>query len=806
MLKFSKITKSIFLFTLIVLFVWSAIVSALVYNNILIEKEITNKTLVNIARSSFNKDLAYRKWASSHGGVYVTPTAKTPPSPWMAHIEDRDIVTTDGKKLTLMNPAYMLREMMQDYSKLYGIKGRIVGKVYLNENNKANAWESAAIDSFDKGSKESMEIITEDGKEYLKLMQPMIMSQECQKCHGHLNFKNGSVRGGVSVSVPTKKFKEYEATTIEHMLYTYFTIWLLGTISIFIMSSTISYHLKRRENDVQKISSTNITLVNTTKELSDNLAFYKSFQKATDKGNLVSKSDLKGNITYVNDNFCNVTGYNREELIGNPHNIIRHSDTPRETFKDLWRTIQSKNTWKGTLKNRKKNGDYYWVEITVSPILSDSNEIIEYVAIRHDITELVKKRIEIEKSAQTDKLTGVGNRFKLINDIDNNTTQTLALMLINIDTFSEINDFYGHHYGDLVISELATRLTNCIGSENIEKLYRLHGDVFAILNDLGDTNACSKIANTIINDVSSADFKAENEEIPLQVTIAITSEQNRLNLLPTADMAMKIARKEQKNLVIYDESMTLDKEYANNIKWSKILKDAIKDDRLTPFYQPIVNNATGKFEKYESLVRLIEKDGKVISPYFFLDIAKRTKNYISLTKIVISKSFEMFKDKDVEFSINLTIQDIMNEDLQEFLFTKLEEYKIAKRVVLEIVESEGIENFDKVLKFIHNVKDRGCKVAIDDFGTGYSNFEYLIQLKADYIKIDGSMIKNLDTDSDARAVVSTIVEFAKKMHIKTIAEFVKDEKIAAIVKEMHIDYSQGYYYGEPKAELKLEKQ
>lgn len=165
---------------------------------------------------------------------------------------------------------------------------------------------------------------------------------------------------------------------------------------------------------------------------------------------------------------------------------------------------------------------------------------------------------------------------------------------------------------------------------------------------------------------------------------------------------------------------------------------------------------------------------------------------------MLKKSFETFKDKTQEFSVNLTIADILNLSIKNYIFELLELYGIGERVVFEIVESESIENFAEIAAFIASVKSFGAKIAIDDFGTGYSNFEYLLRLKADYIKIDGSMIRNIDSDGDAQIVVSTIVDFAKKMGVKTIAEFVENESIYNKVKELGIDYSQGYYFSEPK--------
>jgi len=169
---------------------------------------------------------------------------------------------------------------------------------------------------------------------------------------------------------------------------------------------------------------------------------------------------------------------------------------------------------------------------------------------------------------------------------------------------------------------------------------------------------------------------------------------------------------------------------------------------------------------------------------------------------MLSKSFEAFKNTDNEFSVNITIEDILNNNIKEYIIMMLEKYNIGSRVVFEIVESESIENFKEVLYFIKNIKSYGCKIAIDDFGTGYSNFEYLVKLEADYIKIDGSLIKEIDTNITSQIVVKNIVNFAKDLKMKTIAEFVENEFIFKKVKELGVDYSQGYYFSEPKRDFK----
>ena len=193
-----RIRRQVLGYVLVAMAVWTLLLGLSLWWNVERQKSVTLELALNTARSAFNKDLAYRLWASGHGGVYVEPSEKTPPSPWLSHLPDRDLTTKDGRQLTLMNPAYMLREMMQDYGGYYGIKGRIVGIVTLNPNNEADAWEADAIRRFSAGkATEVVEVTTLEGAPYMRLIKPFMMEQSCQKCHGHLGFSNGEVRGAV---------------------------------------------------------------------------------------------------------------------------------------------------------------------------------------------------------------------------------------------------------------------------------------------------------------------------------------------------------------------------------------------------------------------------------------------------------------------------------------------------------------------------------------------------------------------------------------------------------------------------------
>lgn len=519
----------------------------------------------------------------------------------------------------------------------------------------------------------------------------------------------------------------------------------------------------------------------------------KEYEKAIDISTILSRTDKDGNITYANDKFLEITGYSLDELLGKNHNILKAYDADEKLYKNLWATITKGKVWQGILKNRAKSGREFWVNITIVPIKDINGTIIEYLAIRTDVTKIMQHQREFEEIAKTDSLTGHGNRFKLNSDIEN--LQNLAIAVFNIDNFRQINDFYGHDFGDLIILSIANKIYSLIADNKSLKFYRLQGDEFVILATNSSKEEFTTISKTILA-VITEKFSLGNEEILLSCSCGISFEDTA-HLLSTANMALNVAKKSNVDFLIYDESLSLNSQYENNINWTRKLSNALKTDNVIAYYQPIVNNANLSFEKYECLVRMIDND-KIISPFFFLDVAKRTRQYFDITKTVIYQAFEMFKDKNIEFSINLSINDILEVKISNYILMMLKEYGIGSRVVFEIVESEYIENFSGVINFITEVKKYECKIAIDDFGTGYSNFEYLIKLKADYLKIDGSLIKNMDRDQNAFLVVSTIVEFSKKLGMKTIAEFVENEAIYKIVKDLGIDYSQGYYFSAPK--------
>ena len=409
----------------------------------------------------------------------------------------------------------------------------------------------------------------------------------------------------------------------------------------------------------------------------------------------------------------------------------------------------------------------------------------------------------IKKQVYYDPLTGLANQALLLRHISE--ARSPALLLLNIDDFKEVNATYGYQAGNSVLCYTAEKIKQIV-PDSIKGVYKLGADEFAVLIDKEEEESRFRkklinIANIITRFLRHDKCNFEDVEIIIRTTmgIALADEEGIEKLFACANIALKTAKRINKAFLFYDEALKTKERYKENIKWANILSDALDNHRIVPYYQPIFNNETSEIEKYECLVRLIDIEGQIISPKYFLNIAKKSRLYTKITKMVLRKAFEFLKNNSAEVSINLSVEDILDQTVLGYINKLLTENPSLKsRVCFEITETEGFENFDQVSQFIGEMKKMGCKIAIDDFGTGYSNFEYLMHLKVDYLKIDGSLIKNINQDTNSRLIVENIVAFSNSMGIKTIAEFVHSIEIFEEVKTLKINYSQGYYFGEPK--------
>lgn len=510
------------------------------------------------------------------------------------------------------------------------------------------------------------------------------------------------------------------------------------------------------------------------------------YRDAVDKSSIFSKTDIKGNITYINDKFCEISGYSREELEGHTHAIVKDPTAPKSIFKNLWKTISSGNIWNGVLKNIKKDGGAYYVNATIYPIKDADGKIVEYISIRQDITELIKSR-QLLEIYTTDTLTHLPNREKLNEKLASNDSELMAILL-DIKDLSIINELYGESIGDEILLESSKRIKSYISNESVV-LYKLDSDRYFILVD--DKSLFSKYESLIEFALLSEDNFIINDIV---VTFSISVAYGSKELLSKTSLALKEAKKAKSRYFVYNDTINTKEIHELNLKRFNDFKDALINDRIEPFFQPIVDAKTQEVVKYESLARIRDKDGNVIAVSDFLSIAEKSSFFENFTRQIIQKIFAISKSSNKEVTINITYENINSQNLVNYIENRLKNHD-GPRITFEILESEEISDYSVLEDFVNMVKSYGALIAIDDFGTGYSNFTHLSKFRADFLKIDGSIIGNIQNDENCKLILSILVDYAKKNNMKVIAEYVSDADIAGVVRDLGVDLLQGYHYG-----------
>ncbi len=256
-------------------------------------------------------------------------------------------------------------------------------------------------------------------------------------------------------------------------------------------------------------------------------------------------------------------------------------------------------------------------------------------------------------------------------------------------------------------------------------------------------------------------------------------------------------------IVVKNEKELLAKENEENIKVFDLLNYALEENKVVPFYQGIQNNNINEITRYEALMRVYDKDGNVYPPGKFLEISKMLKIYLPLSRMLISKVLEDFKDKDCEVSFNISLLDIESVEFANWLLEKLKAHPTPNKVIVEFVETENYNMHNRLFEYLQEVRKIGCKIAVDDFGSGYATYNSIISLKPDIIKIDGNIIKTLATSKDSIIVLNSIKYMAELIGAQLVAEFVENEDIQNILAQRGVEYSQGYHFAKPKPKEEL---
>ena len=429
-------------------------------------------------------------------------------------------------------------------------------------------------------------------------------------------------------------------------------------------------------------------------------------------------------------------------------------------------------------------------------------ELLEYQQeleskVQEQVSHIKKQTKELHQQYYYDTLTTLANKNSLVKVLGEEMTS--SIVLIEINNFALTNDVYGSTVGDKILVNISKVLLNL--NKNRYKVFTISPCIFVIL-DMEDKNLTfsDEVIAKTLQKIESTHVSIEKNllAINIDLNVSIASSMYSQDLFQDAKLALDYARGKNLSLIHYSKDLEIEKYYKQELDTVQMFKNALQDGRIVPFFQEIVKQKGTK--TYECLVRIIDND-EVISPSLFLDAIKKTKYYNELTKVMIAKSFTSFEKKEMDFSINISFEDIVNQDTMTFLENKINDTGLAKKFIIEIVESESIDNFEIVKDFILKMQKLGVRIAIDDFGSGYSNFSRILELNPDFMKIDGSLVEHICEDKKSFTILKSIVNLANELDIKIIVEYVHNKEVYEKIKDLNITGFQGYYLGKPSQTL-----
>ncbi|WP_201189412.1 putative bifunctional diguanylate cyclase/phosphodiesterase [Pseudomonas fluorescens] len=536
------------------------------------------------------------------------------------------------------------------------------------------------------------------------------------------------------------------------------------------------------------------------------------YRRAVDAAAIFSETDLTGRITYVNDQFCALSGYSRDELIGQNHRVLNSGFHPAEFFLGMWRTIALGNVWKGEICNRAKDGSLFWVESTLVPVLDDvTGRIHRYLAIRFDISEKRQLLHSLQWRVGHDVLTGLPNRAFLSDLLDQALAFSrqenipLAVCMLDLDGFKAVNDGYGHASGDLLLVEVARRLRDIVRGEDV--VARLAGDEFVlVLRYVRDLPELRAALNRVLSALS-APYALQDKVLTVCASIGVTlfphDNEDAETLLRHADQAMYVAKQSGRNRFhLFDVGR--DQEVKATHQTVERVRQALLAGELHLYYQPKVHMRSGEVVGFEALLRWEHPQNGTVRAREFLPLVQETDLIIDIGEWVIDQVLLQLDrwqaaGKRWPISVNIAARHFQRADFVERLGQLLARHaQVApQRLDLEIVESVAIENIQHVSACLQACQALGVRFSLGDFGTGYSSLSYLKRLRTQTIKIDRSFIRDILHDHDDLALTTAVIGLARAFGRQVIAEGLESIEHGELLLQLGCDIAQGYFIARP---------
>lgn len=520
-----------------------------------------------------------------------------------------------------------------------------------------------------------------------------------------------------------------------------------------------------------------------------------------------------GIIEYVNPKYCEKKNFLQDDLLGTKPAFLDPKHTQISILNNLWNSLKAGNTWRGEFCNQNTSKTFHWDRAIISPLRNNANVITHYIATLEDITTEKEQHETIHHLAMHDMLTNLPNRTLFNDRLDQaiisskRDSSNLAVYLLDIQNFKEINNALGHLTGDVILREISRRLCHTINEQEGQVVARLGSDEFLVYSPETNSSNAEQLAQKISSELQKH-YSVEHRNIELTVNIGYAiypkHGENHDKLINSAEVAMYTA-KDSKSLIM-EYSHNLDSGKLRRLELSSNFRQAAEQSQFLLYYQPQMNFTSKEIDNVEVLIRWLHPIHGLIPPNDFIELAEQTGQIHIITEWLIINSFKQLANwhndnHKIGLSINVSALDIQDKNIIKTLEIELKKNNLDPTfITLEITESSIMLYSLETTHALKMISNLGVKIAIDDFGTGYSSLQHLKKMPVDEIKIDQSFIKKMITNDNDAVIVKSTIDLAHNLGIKAVAEGIEDAETLEILEILRCDLGQGYHIAKPMSQ------
>lgn len=521
-------------------------------------------------------------------------------------------------------------------------------------------------------------------------------------------------------------------------------------------------------------------------------------------------TDEASTILDVNNAFCDIAGYSREEVIGNKPSMMKSGRHDESFYHEMWKVLRETGSWEGEIWDRRKNGEAYPKWLTIKSVKKDKDKPRYYIGVFSDRQNVKQCEDRLYYLANYDALTGIPNRALFIDRLDQAVArasrgkESAGVMVVNIERFKGINETFGNIVGDKLLIEVSKRLAGCITEDYT--IARIGGDLFAlILDGIKSPKDAAAVAGRIIDNFKTP-FNVKGYEVFVSLSIGISMFPDDSSepdiLMQNAEKAMAHAKKQAKEkFQFFVNSMNVDVFKRLSIETN--IRKALENDKLLIYYQPLVDMKDGRVIGMEALVRS-DQDGWAAPPSTFIQMAVQTGLIVQICEYTLQTACTQTKKWQEEglppmrVAVNISAQQFQDNRLVGFVRDTLSGTGLDPNFLeLELTEQDAMNNAEATINTLSELKSMGIKISIDDFGTGYSSLSYLKRFPIDTLKVDYTFVKDILTGPDGGTIAKAVIDLGHNLGLQALAEGIETEAQLEFLRKHGCDIGQGYYLSRP---------